>query len=463
MDAVQGLTEAETLLVLQMALKVADLGHLRAPLDIHRRWVAGLCSEFYAQGDLEKRLGMTVNDHMSRELAAEMPAALPESQVGFFDYIALPLLQHWARATGAKRWLDRVLSNYNFWMDERHRTLALPSQGPEAFTQFVQAHREPAQRIAGLPNALTIPEELSTERGASSRGAEWGRASSLHSAGAARKHTSSDGDDVLSKQQQSAEMHALRELISSLAEASVSGDAEGETTDMCSWCGLPPLVDSVQRLSLAARRAAATAAASAAVKVLSSAPIPSPSRSRHDTSPPREESDSARRRARFSETDAAFGPRGCFLKFEDFRNGADPTRVHSWRRHRTRAGIASAEPTAYDDGALAVLDHLSSGSALQRLRMPASANEKKSVASSSAREQPLCFACSVSLSDGEADTYDDVTSTATSLSNHGAGTHGVADALMHHSHETAAASTFTVGTPGTLCDSDERFGELTLR
>jgi hypothetical protein len=147
------LSDAERLLVLKIAMKVADLGHLRAPRDVHLRWVAGLCEEFYAQGDAERRLGMPVNDLMSRERAAAAPGALAESQVGFFDVIALPLVQHWAKATGARRWLERVNRNYEFWRTQRDTF-----SGGGAVEAFVAT----TVRIAGLPAQLTIPEGSET-------------------------------------------------------------------------------------------------------------------------------------------------------------------------------------------------------------------------------------------------------------------------------------------------------------
>jgi hypothetical protein len=148
------LSDAERLLVLKIALKVADLGHLRAPQEVHRRWVSGLCDEFYSQGDIERTLGMPVVPLMCRERAAAAPGALAESQVGFFDVIALPLVHHWARATGAKRWLERVNRNYEGWCAQRDALLS--PQHPSA-SACAHAGGSAAACIAGLPAQLTIP------------------------------------------------------------------------------------------------------------------------------------------------------------------------------------------------------------------------------------------------------------------------------------------------------------------
>ncbi|KAK9862175.1 hypothetical protein WJX84_000227 [Apatococcus fuscideae] len=48
------------LLVAQMALKVADIAHLSAPTQVHKRWTAQLTEEFFQQGDRERALNMSI-------------------------------------------------------------------------------------------------------------------------------------------------------------------------------------------------------------------------------------------------------------------------------------------------------------------------------------------------------------------------------------------------------------------
>lgn len=50
----------------QMALKLADMGHLSAPLPVHLRWVAALEEEFFRQGDAEKACHMPVSPLFDR-------------------------------------------------------------------------------------------------------------------------------------------------------------------------------------------------------------------------------------------------------------------------------------------------------------------------------------------------------------------------------------------------------------
>ena len=73
-----------------MVLKMADIGHLMAAEDVHMKWVEGLTEEFFAQGDDEKRQGLPVSFLMDRD-----KPGVSSSQVGFFDFVVLPLFRAW--------------------------------------------------------------------------------------------------------------------------------------------------------------------------------------------------------------------------------------------------------------------------------------------------------------------------------------------------------------------------------
>ena len=387
------LSDAERLLVLKIAMKVADLGHLRAPRDVHLRWVAGLCEEFYAQGDAERRLGMPVNDLMSRERAATAPGALAESQVGFFDVIALPLVQHWAKATGARRWLERVNRNYEFWRTQRDTF-----SGGGAVDAFVAA----TVRIAGLPAQLTIPEgseTVSSSNGGRPHSATFAPARRRNADGRERRHSltslpvrtaappglsaeevttsGTDGEAWLGDSRPSAgqecfedatagilpsvhaeqlpqrgssgssgarRRHAALHVHGSRASSptpSGSGGSDCAAGNVCAWCGLPA-VPGALRLSREVRIAAATAAAAAAA---AAAPLLGEEGSegegrRHRGSSMRN------RRARFSETDAGRGLRATRVQFEQFRHSRSGSAA-------VAAVVAAVLTPTCSDGALA--------------------------------------------------------------------------------------------------------------
>ncbi len=64
------LSAQQKLLILQIALKCADLGHLAAPQAVHTRWVDCLAEEFYRQGDKERANGMKISPLMDRDQVA---------------------------------------------------------------------------------------------------------------------------------------------------------------------------------------------------------------------------------------------------------------------------------------------------------------------------------------------------------------------------------------------------------
>jgi len=106
-------SEEQAILLLKVAMKCADLGHLTLDWDDHVSWVERLEREFFAQGDREKDLDLSVSFLMDRE----KPGA-SETQVGFFDFVVLPLFRIFiAAAPGAEPLLDGVLENYTEWQE----------------------------------------------------------------------------------------------------------------------------------------------------------------------------------------------------------------------------------------------------------------------------------------------------------------------------------------------------------
>jgi len=104
----------EVILSLQMALKCADVGHLALGWSTHMRWVRRLEEEFFAQGKQEKKLGMP---EVSFLMDDEKPG-VSETQVGFFNFVALPLFRSFTNAFAkALPMLSAVERNYRKWSD----------------------------------------------------------------------------------------------------------------------------------------------------------------------------------------------------------------------------------------------------------------------------------------------------------------------------------------------------------
>ncbi|KAG2497449.1 hypothetical protein HYH03_004604 [Edaphochlamys debaryana] len=103
--------DMERLLALQVAMKAADLGHLGENLEVHQRWLGVLEQEFFLQGDREKELGLPISPLFDRA-----KQGVSKSQVGFYDFVAMPLVHALASAfPGAHPLIKCFVSNYNHW------------------------------------------------------------------------------------------------------------------------------------------------------------------------------------------------------------------------------------------------------------------------------------------------------------------------------------------------------------
>jgi len=85
-------TAASRLMVHKMALKCGDLGHSTKPLVLHEKWTARITEEFYRQGDEERKRHLPISPFMDRQ-----KANLPQSQVGFLDFLVIPLFSTWIK------------------------------------------------------------------------------------------------------------------------------------------------------------------------------------------------------------------------------------------------------------------------------------------------------------------------------------------------------------------------------
>ncbi|KAG2485168.1 hypothetical protein HYH03_016058 [Edaphochlamys debaryana] len=122
--APQPVDENEKLLSLQLAMKAADLGHLGEQLEVHKRWLAGLEEEFFRQGDKEKALGLPISPLFDRA-----KQGVSKSQVGFYDFVALPLVHALVGAfPAAEPLMCTFVSNYNHWrVVDGQEPVAMPS------------------------------------------------------------------------------------------------------------------------------------------------------------------------------------------------------------------------------------------------------------------------------------------------------------------------------------------------
>jgi cAMP-specific phosphodiesterase 4 len=72
---------------LNITLHTADISNPTKPWMVYQIWADRVMNEFWAQGDEEKKLGMTLSFLCDRKTTK-----VPNAQIGFMDGIVLPLL-----------------------------------------------------------------------------------------------------------------------------------------------------------------------------------------------------------------------------------------------------------------------------------------------------------------------------------------------------------------------------------
>eukprot|EP00002_Diphylleia_rotans_P035533 TRINITY_DN776_c0_g1_i10.p1 TRINITY_DN776_c0_g1~~TRINITY_DN776_c0_g1_i10.p1 ORF type:complete len:712 (+),score=181.08 TRINITY_DN776_c0_g1_i10:303-2438(+) len=100
-------------LLMRVALKVADIGHTAKNRALHEKWTDRVQNEFYNQGDEEKRLGIPISPFMDRE-----NSNIPKSQVGFINFVVLPLFDAFNYSKSFDNLIDQLKDNQKFWEDK---------------------------------------------------------------------------------------------------------------------------------------------------------------------------------------------------------------------------------------------------------------------------------------------------------------------------------------------------------
>eukprot|EP00736_Rhodelphis_marinus_P007250 Rmarinus@m.1843 len=98
-------------LLLQGAIKMADLSHCSMSKKIHVEWSTRVCGEFFMQGDRERALGIPVSPFMDRS-----KQQVAKSQIGFFDFIVLPLYESMRQILPSLAKVESYArQNYSLW------------------------------------------------------------------------------------------------------------------------------------------------------------------------------------------------------------------------------------------------------------------------------------------------------------------------------------------------------------
>eukprot|EP00033_Pygsuia_biforma_P002526 GCRY01002797.1.p1 GENE.GCRY01002797.1~~GCRY01002797.1.p1 ORF type:complete len:699 (+),score=192.80 GCRY01002797.1:357-2453(+) len=100
----------DLLLILRVAIKLADVGHVFKANSVTVEWTKRINMEFFAQGDDEKRLSLPVSPFCDRT-----NKNIPKSQIGFLQYVVHPLLKLWAEYTSNSDLLVYFDENLTYW------------------------------------------------------------------------------------------------------------------------------------------------------------------------------------------------------------------------------------------------------------------------------------------------------------------------------------------------------------
>ncbi|CAH4038957.1 cGMP-inhibited 3',5'-cyclic phosphodiesterase A-like isoform X1 [Pieris brassicae] len=100
-------------LVLQIALKCADISNPCRPWEISRKWSLKVCEEFFRQGDYERKLNLPVTALCDRHTTS-----IPKIQTGFFKFVVTPLITEWHKFLHndlSAQMLENLIYNQGKW------------------------------------------------------------------------------------------------------------------------------------------------------------------------------------------------------------------------------------------------------------------------------------------------------------------------------------------------------------
>ncbi len=118
---------SELPIVLQAAIKCADLSHVYMPAPDHVDWSGRLQQEMFSEGDRWKQHGWAPPSLMDRGAFADFAS----SQIGFFRYVVIPFLEALTSALpGTHRLLEAAQRNARMWQARSPPCPPAPAAAP---------------------------------------------------------------------------------------------------------------------------------------------------------------------------------------------------------------------------------------------------------------------------------------------------------------------------------------------
>lgn len=103
--------------ILSIGLKCSDFGYLSKEKDLHIRWANLAIEELFIQGDMEKKLNLSISTYCDR-----LTTNVPKYQIGIIRYICFPLYEIWCKYLDSEM-IDKVVlakinSNMQYWQSK---------------------------------------------------------------------------------------------------------------------------------------------------------------------------------------------------------------------------------------------------------------------------------------------------------------------------------------------------------
>eukprot|EP00033_Pygsuia_biforma_P005002 GCRY01005489.1.p1 GENE.GCRY01005489.1~~GCRY01005489.1.p1 ORF type:complete len:954 (+),score=223.97 GCRY01005489.1:151-3012(+) len=104
-----------------LAFKLADIAHSLRDPPITSAWTRSINEEFFAQGDLEKELGLPISPFMDRNLQD-----IPRGQVSFLEFVVGPLIRAWHILDPDPHHTHALHRNTTFWKSHNKDSFFIP-------------------------------------------------------------------------------------------------------------------------------------------------------------------------------------------------------------------------------------------------------------------------------------------------------------------------------------------------
>ncbi len=104
----------DALLALSMSIKMADIANCGRPTDLYIGWAKNIAAEFYNQGDVERKLKLSISPFMDRR---KDKVDFPKGQTSFINFVVLPTFEAMAELLPSLNFtFNHCAENKEYWL-----------------------------------------------------------------------------------------------------------------------------------------------------------------------------------------------------------------------------------------------------------------------------------------------------------------------------------------------------------